>query len=405
MGKTVNPPRFARLCARLGFFLGFGVFADVQTLHAEPLRLRADAVAEAKAPAGLVMLQGEDRLTPWLGAEALVWTGAPRVPRNDPTADVMVLVVRMREPHGLGEARAGRFVFTTGAIRPVHLDGVTVLGRAPWGSTVEAAAGTPVAPSLAPHGYDWLAGGRFGQTIASRAAVGISYVQRRERNELGEEEAGADVTAAPAKWLDLGARGAYDLVSPGIADARASIAARSEPLRVELFGVHRSPSRLLPATSLFSVLGDFPSEASGASLRLRAAPRLDLFASGAAQAVGRELGGNGSARALLRLDDAGEGNLGLELRRQDVFRAKWSGIRGLAAQPLGAGFRFSTEIEVAVPDHPEGRGTFWPWALVALGWRSASGWEAAGAVEAASTPVHRFETNALLRVARTLEVR
>src|SRR5262249_55810692 len=47
--------------------------------HAQPLRLRADAYAEARAPAGLIVLQGEgrdgppSRQRPWLDAEGLVW--------------------------------------------------------------------------------------------------------------------------------------------------------------------------------------------------------------------------------------------------------------------------------------------------------------------------------------------
>jgi hypothetical protein len=93
------------------------------------------------------------------------------------------------------------------------------------------------------------------------------------------------------------------------------------------------------------------------------------------------------------------------MRRQDVSTARWSGVRGISSQPLGRHFRVSSEIEIAAADHPNGRGIVWPWGLLALSWRSGNGWEAAGAVEAASTPVHRFETNALLRVARTMEFR
>jgi hypothetical protein len=144
-------------------------------------------------------------------------------------------------------------------------------------------------------------------------------------------------------------------------------------------------------------------------VKWKAAPRLDILASGGAQAVGDELGYNASLRALLRLDDRGAGSLGLELRRQDVSTAQWTGVRGTATRPLGGGFRFSTEIEVAAADQPDGRGIVWPWGLMALAWRPTTkwgrGWETAAAVEAASTPVHRYETNALLRLARTLEFR
>jgi hypothetical protein len=233
---------------------------------------------------------------------------------------------------------------------------------------------------------------------------------------------GVDFAASPSRWFDFAAKTAYDLTSPGIAEARVSAATRVDAWRVELFAAETSPSRLLPATSLFSVLGNFPSETLGSTIKWKAAPRLDILASGAAQAVGggavasdteqpgeNALGYNASLRALLRLDDRVAGNLGLELRRQDVSTAQWSGVRGVATQPLGRGFRFSTEIEIAAPDHPDGRGAVWPWGLMAIAWRPTTwwgkGWETAAAVEAASTPLHRYETNALLRLARTLEFR
>ena len=140
-------------------------------------------------------------------------------------------------------------------------------------------------------------------------------------------------------------------------------------------------------------------------MRWRAAPRLDILASGAGQSVGGQVGGNGWVRASLRLDDRGDGNLGLEARRQDVSTAQWTGLRAIGALPLGHGFRYSTELEIVAPDHPDGRGVCWPWGLLALSWRSRAGWEVATAVEASSTPMHRYETDALLRLSRSLEIR
>jgi hypothetical protein len=155
---------------------------------------------------------------------------------------------------------------------------------------------------------------------------------------------------------------------------------------------------LLPATSLFSVLGDLPSQTLGATARWRAAPRLDLLASGAGQDIAAGLGGNGWLRATLRLDERGNGSLGLELRRVDVPGTQWTGVRAIATLPLGKGFRYSSEIEIVVPDHPDGRGTAWPWGLSSLSWRPYTGWEVAGALEASSTPLHRYEADALFRV-------
>jgi hypothetical protein len=43
--------------------------------------------------------------------------------------------------------------------------------------------------------------------------------------------------------------------------------------------------------------------------------------------------------------------------------------------------------------------------LSSLSWRSHDGWQVASAVEASASPLHRYETDALLRVSRALEIR
>jgi hypothetical protein len=116
----------------------------VSRSHGEPLRLRADAIAdtqsERQSPTGLVVLQGQDNMRSWLDAEGLVWAGA----KPDPTGDVLVLALHLREPHGYGELRLGRFVVATGAIFPVQIDGAEAIGRTPWGLSLEAFGGAPV---------------------------------------------------------------------------------------------------------------------------------------------------------------------------------------------------------------------------------------------------------------------
>jgi hypothetical protein len=370
--------------------------------------MRADAIAEARAPAGLVVLQGEDREHPWFDAEALVWTGSTSGlsgVRGELAGDVLVLTLRLREPHGYGEIRGGRFVFATGAIRPQQVDGISAVGRLPSGLAIEAVSGFTVAPRFGGHEADWLTAGRLSQKLGSRVTAGASYARQNSREGVSSEEVGADMAAIPCAWLDIAGRAAYDMPSSGFADALVSAAARFDLFRVELFGTHRSPSRLLPATSLFSVLGDFPSDTAGTTLRWEAAPRLDLLASVAGQDVGGDLGGYAWMRSTLRLDDRGDGSLGLEVRRQQVSTVRWSGVRAVLAEPLGAHLRASSELELAWADNPAGRGSAWPWGLLAMAWRSGSGWEAAAAVEAGSTPQYRFEVNGLLRVSHTLEVR
>lgn len=379
-----------------------GLLGPAESLAvAEPLRLRGDAIAETQSPTGLIVLSGEDREKRWLTTEGLVWAGTkPTV-----TGDVLVLSTRLREPHGYGELQAGRFVMTSGAIRPVQIDGARGVVRGPQGTTFETFGGLPVVPRFGSRAYDWIAGARAAQSFVDRATLGVSYVQRRSDGEISNEELGADLAAVPTSWLDVAARGAYDVTSPGIADAQISAAAKNKAGRVELFAADRSPSRLLPATSLFSVLGSFASQSIGSTVKWYAAPRLDVLGSVAGQSVGGSLGANVWVRGLLRLDDRGDGNVGLELRRQDVSVSRFTGARFVGNRAIGHGFRGATELELAVPDEPKGRGAVWPWGLVALSWRSASGWEAATAVEAASNPEHLYEVNVLARLSRAFEVR
>jgi hypothetical protein len=401
--KTMASRRLGRRSAAVAIAVASAIGSSGPA-DADPFRLRVDVLGETQgtpAPAGLVVVQGQDALRPWIDAEALVWAGA-RTNGLTATGDVLALTLHLREPHGYAEARAGRFVLATGAVHPVQIDGAYALARAPWGSKVEVFGGLPVVPRFGARSYDWLVGGRVAQTIANVATLGASYVERREDGELSSEEVGLDVASAPARWLDLAAFGAYDVLNPGLAEARASAAVRSSDWRFELFASQLSPGRLLPATSLFSVLGDLPSQTLGATVRWRAAPRLDLLGSGAAQDVAAGLGANGWLRATLKLDDRGAGSLGLEIRRMDVPGAEWTGVRVIGALPLGKGFRYSSEIEIVVPDDPDGRGVAWPWGLSALSWRSKSGWEVAGAVEASSTPLRRYETDALVRLSYAL---
>jgi hypothetical protein len=224
----------------------------------------------------------------------------------------------------------------------------------------------------------------------------VSYLQRRSGDGISDEAVGADLAAA-LRWLDVAARTTYDITSPGISDATVSAAVRAGDFRFEAFASDRSPSRLLPATSIFSVFGDFPSQSVGGSIHWKAAPRLDLWLTGAGQSVGGVYGGNGSARALLKLDDRGDGSLGAEVRRQDVSTARWTGLRATATKRFLRTLRGNVELELVVPDDSS-KGAAWPWGLVSLGWRPSTRWEVAGALETASTPVHEFELNALVRL-------
>src|ERR1700722_12419591 len=168
------------VCGTVGFAAGLLAWSFASAAHADPIRLRADAIAdtqtETQSPTGLLVLQGQDKIKPWIDVEGLVWTGT----KPGLTGDVLVLAVHGRAPHNFGEVRVGRFVLATGAIFPVQLDGAAIIGRTRWGGKLELFGGAPVVPRFGARAYDWLTGGRVAETFGSTATLGVSYVQRRE---------------------------------------------------------------------------------------------------------------------------------------------------------------------------------------------------------------------------------
>jgi hypothetical protein len=363
--------------------------------QAQPLRLRGDAYGQTQSPVGLVVLHGEDPITPSVDAETVTWLGVTQTPA--PTGDVLTMSVRLRDAASGSELRAGRMLVSMGAIRPVHLDGARGRLRLFEGTTLDAFGGFPVARRFEYDTFDWAAGGRLGQSVGDVLSVGASYLQRRSDGRRADEEAGADIALTPRPWLSAAGRAAVDLATRGPTDMLASIGAHSADVRGELFTTYRSPGRLLPSTSLFSVLGDFASTNVGGTLRWRAFPRLELLATGSAQVQASDVGGQGIGRATLALDDAWDGSLGVEGRRVEVGTARWSGVRFIAGVPLSSRVRASTELELVVPDRPRGRPWLWPWALGALSYRIARAWDVAGGIEASSGPEDRGVVVALAR--------
>ncbi len=387
--------------------LVIGIAAQVS---ADPLRLRADALAATSSPAGLLVLEADGKPSAGLDAEAVVWIAGARAPGEDTSGDVLVIALRGQTPSGRVGGRLGRFVSTLGALRPVHVDGAGMRLRLPRSFDVELVGGIPVVPDLATgRAWDWVAGARVARRIGVGGSVGIAYAQRRDHGQLASEELGFDAGLALGDRHDAGARVAYDLANPGLAEVGLSTSYRRKPVRAELYAIHRAASHILPATSLFSVIGDVPSQRAGAVFTWRAAPRLEMISDLGARRidseVGPELGAEIMGRARLRLDDRGASALTGEVRRSGVDDDAWTGIRAAARVAVMRSFLVSTELELVIPDVDRGRGSVWPWGLLALGWEPGE-WQAAIAVEASASPEYTHRVDVLAQLARrwTLDV-
>ena len=204
----------------------------------------------------------------------------------------------------------------------------------------------------------------------------------------------------------VAARFAYDLANPAVADAE--LIARhvhDKTLHFDVYAGYRAASHLLPATSLFTVLGDVPAERAGTRATWKAAPRLELAADAGVRHVAGDTAPALTARARLALDDTNRSALTCELRRDGASDDAWTGVRGAARIALPYALSASTELELVIPDDDRTaggrfRGSAWPWALAALGWDSGV-WHAAAAVEAAASPETRKRLDALLSIGRT----
>jgi hypothetical protein len=369
--------------------------------RADPYRLRAEALGQSRADrAGLIVLGGRGQPHEWVSAEASVWAGLG----TEVDGDVLTLLVRVRDPGGLGEVQLGRFVVGPGAIRPVHLDGAAGRLRLPLGFGLELFGGIPVAPRFEALGQlDWIAGGRISHALGDWGSFGFAYAHRRDDGFLADQELGVDVGAALADFADVAARVAMDLTDdPGLSEANLSVALHDGPWRLELFGIERSPSRILPASSLFTVLGDVPSTLAGANGRLRVAPRLDVRTTLAARVFGDVVYESLAVGATLRLDDLGEGAIGIEGRREGTPEGGWTGVRITARVPIVGSFRASTELELVVPDDDQ-RGSVWPWGLVALAYTIAEGWDVSAAALASASAQYSFRFDALVRLSAAWE--
>ena len=366
------------------------------TANAEPLRLRADALATTASPAGLLTLEAEGQAHENVSAEAVVWMNGTE---DDSSGDVLVVAVRARALNDRVGARLGRFVSTLGALRAEHVDGAALRFRLPYRFDVETVGGVPVMPGLGTsRSWDWLVGGRVSRQLGDFGSAGVAYLQRRDYGRLYTEELGADAGLAITKRDDVGARAAYDLANPGIAEIAITASHRSNRLRSEAYAIHREASHLLPATSLFSVIGDVPSQRAGILETYRIA-RLDVIADLGARRVDSDYGAEIALRSNLRLDDKGSSLIGGEIRRSGVGDEMWTGLRGTARIALGRGFTASTELELVIPDEDHHKGRVWPWGLGALSWETGD-WQAAIATEASSTPEYAKRIDILAQLAR-----
>jgi len=380
------------------------------TASAQPHTIGAELWGQLDPNVGLIIVEGSTRKYPYVDAEALVWGGAgsPQYNLRDTgaTFEALVVSLKIRDPRGIIDTRLGRFILATGSVRAFQVDGGHIILRAPSKTHFEVFGGVPVEGDIEGRRYDWMVGGRVSQGLGNRGVLGASYYNRYNAGQRSDEEVGGDFSLRVANWLDMAAKISWELINPGIAEVLGTISAQTKNrnLRGELFATKRSPTRMLQQTSLFTILGNASTLATGANLFWRAAPRLDLWIEGAARQAQDDWGWSGFLRGVLRTDDDGKGSILGELRRQSVSVSNWTGIRLAAVIPLFEDVHQTVglmpEVEIVIPDNPEPyQGNVWPWGRLALRWQHEKGWSVAAAAEASSNQYQRIDVRGLARVA------
>lgn len=362
----------------------------------------SDLLLRGRPAEGLLVLRSGYRNSPYVDVDALVFLGAST---DEWRGDVLSVSVSLREPHGFGQARVGRFVLGGGAVGPVQVDGIELVARAFPGSNLALFAGLPVVPEFGARSFDWLGGGRLGQTLWNeRLGFGVSYVQRRDAGELDAEELGGDASLRALPWLSLHAIGSWSLLAHGFSELRSAALVLADPWQIELFATQRIAARLLPATSLFSVISDTASTVAGGDVNWRAFPRLSFGSTLALEGLGEALGYRTTLRSTLRLADEGPGQVGIEAIRRQRGEEAYTGGALRVVVPIGLAFQTHASAELVAADHSAGRGSLWPWLRFGASWAVHPAWRLAAAVGVQSSPLYARDLYALVRASYQTEL-
>jgi len=358
--------------------------------------VQSDLLLQGRPAEGVLVLHSGYRNSPYVDFDALVFVGATA---DAGEGDVLTVSVLLREPHGLGQARLGRFIAGMGAVGPVQIDGAELTFRPFSGSHLSVFGGMPVVPQFGPRKFDWLAGGRVGQELFDdRLGLGVSYLHRRDDGELDAEELGADASLRATSWLSFLATGSWSLIADGLAELRGSAFLHDQGWQVELFGTRRIAARLLPATSLFSVIGAAASSSGGTEVSWRAFPRLQFGGTLALEGLDDELGYRAALRSTLSLADSGPGQIGVEAIRRKLADEGFIGGAIRVQVPLGSVVQAHATAELVAADQPRDRGELWPWLRMGASWTPSADWLVGGAVGLRATPEYERDVYAMLRV-------
>lgn len=217
--------------------------------------------------------------------------------RNRASGDVSTLYLRYRAPtdgklrflRGL-EVVAGRQFVALGPVVLEQIDGgklhylhssgveVGIFGGAPTGTRI-AFQPWPVDEDRYNYGYSWLLGGRVGFVDLGTLAAGVSFVHRRYRGRVADNDLGVDLAYSPLSFLDLSGSAAISLEALRPKEVKASVGLTPVRGLSANLSYHRSsPDLWLPRTSIFAVFSEETFQEASIDLRWQASRRMSLEA-------------------------------------------------------------------------------------------------------------------------------
>ncbi len=297
------------------------------------------------------------------------------------------------------DLRAGRQLVASGVARNLQLDGLDAVVRVPYGIGLELYGGIPVTPRFGYAKGQGAVGGRLFWKPLPKLEAGVSFVDVIDLGRVARQEAGVDARVVLSDRLTLTGLAALATTESRLAEA--ALRALWQPARdveLTLEAARTAPDLFVSRASIFSVFAEETRDEAGATLYLRPAPRLRLWADGYAIDDEAGVGARGGLRGSLALDAAAATTVGVEGRVLAVPDDRYVQARAYAARRFSP--RVTATLDLAsywLAPNVNGQDLSLTGAAT-LAWDFAPGWRTVVTGIAGRTPLleSRFEGMAKL---------
>ncbi len=244
----------------------------------------------------------------------------------------------------------GRHFKTGGAVRALHLDGLTAEVALPARLSLMAFGGVPVIPRFAVGRGDAVWGARLAWRASWETEVGASYLELMDKGYTARRDVALDGRTQLMKKLVLTGLGVFSAAEGRLVEVDVSPRYRLSN-KVELYGTfrHASPDLFLPRTSIFSVFADV-ARTEGA-LGVAYDPSLRFSASADARVIAIPAGTGYEAQALFALRPARNTRASFQVARLGLPANGYTRARLAGGHTVGK-LTLTADLDAAFLDGP-----------------------------------------------------